>query len=83
MRRLQDRLDAIKAGFAKQAPPEALELMGRSTQELRDSGILDGLPAVGDRLAPFTLADSEGQSVGSRELLEQGPLVISVYRGVW
>src|SRR6185437_8928077 len=31
----------------------------------------------------FTLLDSDGKPVASRELLRKGPLVISFYRGVW
>ena len=83
MSTLQERLDRIKAGFVAQAPPEALAVMHRATEDLRNSGIMDRLPAVGAELPHFELPDTDGRLVSSRDLLARGPLVLSVYRGVW
>ena len=83
MRTLADRLDQIRAGFADRAPAEAREIMGRATADLRDSGILERIPAPGDKLVPFELPDTEGGRMRSAELLAHGPLVITVYRGFW
>ena len=38
---------------------------------------------VGDELPPFALDDVHGQTVVSSELLAQGPVVLTVFRGVW
>src|SRR6185312_11184161 len=38
---------------------------------------------AGDAAPDFTLDDADGHSVSSRELLVDGPLVVSFYRGVW
>ena len=57
--------------------------MGNATQALRDSGILDGIPMVGSNLPAFELPDTEGQLVRSEDLLAKGPLVLTIYRGVW
>ena len=83
MSTLQARLDRIRARFAEQAPGEAKAVMARATQDLVDSRILDRLPAVGDTLPEFSLEDEGGRVLHSRELLHDGPLVVSVYRGVW
>ena len=83
MRTLQDRLDAIRASFAEKAPADAKAVMERATNDLRDSGIMDRLPKVGDQLPPFELADTNGDIVRSEELLAAGPLVVTVYRGEW
>ena len=83
MSNLQQRLDRIRASFEKQAPAEALAVMHRATDELRASGILDGLPAVGSALPSFELPDSDGGSVSSASLLARGPLVMTFYRGLW
>lgn len=83
MRSLQERLDAIKAGFAKKAPAEAKALMARATQDLRDSGILDELPGPGDPLPAFELSGSGGETVRSADLVGPGHLVLSFYRGKW
>ena len=83
MGRLQARLDRIKEGFVAQAPAEALAIMERSTEDLRTSGILDGVISVGGALPAFALPDSDGTVVRSDALLAQGPLVLTIYRGGW
>ncbi|MGH8516966.1 MAG: peroxiredoxin-like family protein [Panacagrimonas sp.] len=81
---LQDRLDAFKADFeGNKAPPEAVAIMHRATAELAASGQAQRALKVGAMLPAFTLSDSEGRTVSSAELLAQGPLVITFYRGVW
>lgn len=83
MKTLMERNDRIRDGFRQQAPPEALAVMATAHQELADSGIMDRIPKVGDKLAAFSLPDTEGNIVDSATLLAQGPLVVTVYRGVW
>lgn len=80
---LKKRLDAIRAGFAKQVPVEVKEVMDRATDDLRESGIISSIPKVGNTLEPFELADADGTMVSSADLLETGPLVVTLYRGVW
>jgi hypothetical protein len=57
--------------------------MHRATDDLRSSGILDGVIKVGDRLPPFALNNAFGQEARSPELLASGPLVLTVFRGTW
>jgi peroxiredoxin len=57
--------------------------MHRATAELRGSGILDDVIKVGDRLPPFALQNAFGEEVRSSELLANGPLVLTVFRGAW
>jgi hypothetical protein len=80
---LQQRLDAIRRGFEKQAPPEAVEIMHRATRDLAD--VLERHPGlgVGDALPPFRLPDQDGNVVDSRELISDGPLVLTLFRGNW
>ena len=80
---LHERLKRIKDNFVKQAPAEARAVMERSTEELRASGILSRLPKVGSLLPAFELEDSEGKLIRSHELIQNGPLVMTFYRGVW
>jgi len=80
---LADQLDAIRAGAAKRVPPEQRAIMAEATNALRESGILDGVPKVGDPLPDFELRSAEGEGVRSRELLARGPLVLTFFRGVW
>ena len=83
MSTLAERLDRIRESFEGQAPAEALVVMHRDTDDLRNSGILDRVPKVGDTLPAFTLPDTEGNPVSSADLLAEGPLVLTFYRGTW
>jgi len=80
---LQEKMEEIREGFEKEAPDDAVAVMHRATEDLRESGILERIPEPGDRLPPFALADTEGRTVRSEERLEEGPLVVTFYRGVW
>ena len=83
MSTLNERLKRIKENLLKQAPSKAVTIMDRATEALRDSGILDRIAGAGSRLPAFALVDTAGQRVRSDELLRQGPLVLTFYRGVW
>jgi peroxiredoxin len=85
---LQNRLDAFKADFISgklgfKPTAERLAAMGRATDEFIASGQARRAKKAGDTAPDFTLNDPEGKPVSSRELLTQGPLIVSFYRGVW
>jgi peroxiredoxin len=85
---LQDRLDALKADFESGRFPlkptkETLDIMHRATAELIASAQAQRAKKAGDVAPEFTLDDPDGKPISSRELLAQGPLVLSFYRGVW
>jgi len=85
---LQARLDAFKADFKAGkapyfAPADIHPIMERATAELIASGQAGRALKAGDRAPAFILKDPEGKPVSSADLLAQGPLVISFYRGVW
>ena len=80
---LQQRLDGIRKGFEKKAPPEAVEVMHRATRDLakvlaRNPGL-----GVGDQAPSFRLPDQDGNLVDSADLLARGPLVVTLFRGHW
>ena len=88
MASLQSRLDEFKKTFESGAPPynaphEAIETMHRATAELKASGIEQQALKIGDRAPSFTLFNQDHVQVSSSELLQQGPLVISFFRGHW
>lgn len=85
---LQDKLDAFKADFEAGKPPysvprSVIDTMHRATAELTASGAAERALKAGDQAPEFILKDPEGQTVSSAELLRQGPLVLTFYRGVW
>lgn len=81
--KLEDKLAAIRAGSMKRIPAGSRAAMGKATQALRESGILDGVQKVGEALSPFALANRDGDIVRSVDLLARGPLVVTVFRGSW
>jgi peroxiredoxin len=85
---LQDKLDAFRNNFEAGGPPYHVpasihESMHRATAELIASGLAGRAPKVGDQAPAFILEDADGHSVSSADLLKQGPLVVTFYRGVW
>jgi len=80
---LQQKLNALKKGFEGQAPKEAVEIMHRATDDLRDSGILEQTVKVGDQAPDFSLTNANGQEFRLQELLTEGFVVLSFYRGKW
>jgi hypothetical protein len=88
MASLQERLDDFKKSFESGAPPynaprEAIETMHRATAELKATGIEEQALKVGDRAPSFTLFNQDHVQVASADLLRQGPVVISFFRGHW
>ena len=57
--------------------------MHRATAELRASGMEDRALKVGDRAPRFTLFDQDQVQVASTDLLREGPLLVSFFRGHW
>ena len=80
---LAEKLDAMRKGSSKKIPADKRAIMGQATVDLRASGILDGVAKPGDRLPAFSLRNAHGVEVHSADLLGQGPVVLSVFRGTW
>ena len=80
---LSDKLRGIAEEFAKTAPPEALGIIHGAIQELVESGAAGRALKAGDTMPAFELEESGGGRVSSRERLQNGPLVVHFYRGVW
>ena len=80
---LQEKLDDYKKGFEAKAPKEALAVMHRATRDLADSGILSRTVKVGDMAPDFVLKNTKNQDVSLGDLIDRGPVVLSVYRGRW
>lgn len=80
---LQEKLNQLKTGFEAKAPKEVVEIMHGSTQDLRDSGIMEGVLKIGDTAPDFELKNADEKMVRLKELLSFGPLVLCFYRGKW
>lgn len=80
---LQEKLDQMRTEFENSAPSEALTVMHKATEDLKNSNLMDNTLKKGDALPAFDLSDQNGEMISSAKLLETGPLIISFYRGVW
>jgi cytochrome oxidase Cu insertion factor (SCO1/SenC/PrrC family) len=80
---LEDKLAAMRTAAAARIPADRHAIMHRATEDLRKSGILDRITAVGARAPAFELANHDGRRVSSTELLAGGPMVLSFFRGSW
>lgn len=57
--------------------------MDKAQQALKDSRIAERALAAGDDAVDFTLPNARGEQVSSEALRQQGPIVVSFYRGGW
>jgi peroxiredoxin len=67
---------------ASAAPPEVIESIKAAQAQVEESGMAAGL-AVGEPAPDFTLPDATGRHVKLSKRLQEGPVVISFYRGEW
>jgi cytochrome oxidase Cu insertion factor (SCO1/SenC/PrrC family) len=80
---LQKKLDRLKRHIEEQLPKEAVEIMHRATDDLEKSSILYHTVKVGDEAPDFSLENADGKEFHLKELLVNGPVVLSFYRGKW
>ncbi len=80
---LQDKLNELKAASAAKVPAEIKAIMQRATEKLASSDILQRVIKEGETCPDFTLNDAHGRPMSLQELRQQGPVLISLYRGVW
>ena len=80
---LQQQIEAFQAQLAKQLPPEMLAELAKSSAALTQTGIARQSVKAGEQAPDFTLPDVFGNEVTLSELLKQGPVVVTFYRGEW
>jgi len=80
---LNERLRVIKEKTRERVPAAAQEIMERAVEDQRKSGALDRVVKVGQRAPDFTLPSASGKPVSLGDLLGQGPVVLSFFRGRW
>ena len=80
---LKEKLEATRALAASRVPADKRAIMERATADLRASGILQKVAAVGQKMPAFAAANYDGRAISSGELLARGSLVVSFFRGSW
>jgi hypothetical protein len=80
---LQAKIKAYKQGMMKKVPQDTLDIMHRATEDLKNSGIMNHTIKIGDRAHDFALEDTRGDRGTLQDFLQNGPLVVTLYRGKW
>ncbi|MFE0255767.1 peroxiredoxin-like family protein [Streptomyces sp. NPDC059010] len=83
MTTLNTELRTFYEARQQQIPAEIREIMQRAGQELADSGQADRALTVGDKAPHFSLPSAAGQTLSLDALLDDGPVVLTFYRGAW
>ncbi|WP_225821813.1 peroxiredoxin-like family protein [Streptomyces naphthomycinicus] len=83
MTTLNAELRAFYEARQQQIPAEVREVMRRAGRELADSGQADRALAVGARAPRFSLPSATRRTVALDDLLADGPVVLTFYRGAW
>lgn len=83
MTSLNAELRAFYEARRQQIPDEVRQVMLRAGQELAASGQDTRALAAGDRAPRFALPSATGRTVSLDDLLADGPVVLTFYRGAW
>ncbi|MBG7700029.1 AhpC/TSA family protein [Streptomyces sp. MC1] len=67
----------------QQIPDEIRQIMQRAGQELADSGQAERALTVGAQAPRFSLPSATGRTLALDDLLVDGPVVLTFYRGAW
>ncbi|KAI1456244.1 AhpC-TSA-domain-containing protein [Annulohypoxylon moriforme] len=79
---IQAELENVDKEFAK-APAEIRDPIIRTRLDFAKSYDPSNAIKVGQKIPEFSLPDSLNKTVSSKDLLTQGPLLITFYRGGW
>jgi peroxiredoxin len=67
----------------EQIPADVRAVMQRAARELAESGQADEALTVGGKAPSFTLPSATGRTIVLDDLLADGPVVLTFYRGAW
>jgi peroxiredoxin len=80
---LEQQIAAFNAQLATQAPPQVVDQISQYINTLIASGVEKNALKVGEKAPSFTLPDALGRQVSLAGFLQQGPVVVTFYRGEW
>jgi thiol-disulfide isomerase/thioredoxin len=79
---LKADLAEFRSGWFRRVPVERQAIMARHIAEHRN-GLAKMSLKAGDRAPPILLSNARGETVDVGVLLQNGPVVITFYRGGW
>jgi peroxiredoxin len=79
---MAQRLDVF-ADAVRKLHPSTAAIVDRLVARLRQHGAAEDAPKPGDVMPIFVLPDETGRLVSLKDLLAQGPAVVTIHRGHW
>jgi peroxiredoxin len=79
---MAERLDVF-AGATRKLHPSTAAIVDRLVARLKGHNAGKDAPKPGDVMPPFVLPDETGRLVSLKDLLAQGPVVVTFHRGHW
>jgi len=80
---VRKELEAYQKEMATKAPAERLKVYEEGIELVKKSGVVERALKVGDKAPDFALPDASGKTVKLSALLQDGPVVVTWYRGAW
>jgi thiol-disulfide isomerase/thioredoxin len=80
---LEQQLEEFKEQFLRTAPAGRPALYEAKIEELRTGFALEAAAGLGSIAPDFRLPDVKGNRVSLSDLLRDGPVVVTFYRGGW
>ena len=80
---LTSQLDELKQQMGREVPKEILVTLAKALEKVGQTGIMSNSCTTGDKAPSFVLPNVTGRMVSSDEILTQGHMVLSFYRGIW
>ena len=79
---MAERLDVF-ADATRKLHPSTAAIVDRLVARLKEHDAGNDAPKQGDVMPPFVLPDDNGRLVSLKDLLAQGPVVVTFHRGHW
>jgi len=80
---LSDQLGETAGAFMSSLPDDDAQIVGASFEKLQASHVGESAVNVGEIAPNFTLPGAAGEAVTLHQKLNEGPVVLSFYRGGW
>ncbi len=80
---LKRQLAEYRIGWHQRVPAERKAAMERHIEQLRHGEVAKAMLKAGDRAPAIVLKNARGATVDAARLLEQGPVIVTFYRGGW
>jgi len=80
MNTLARQIEKLNNELLQQVPQEVLKIFEQSIADLKTLNIEN---KIGDKLIPFSLPNAANQLIYSKDVLNQGKMILAFFRGSW